>query len=117
MTRQAGASSTTRRLSMSALKPPASYPVTESSLDTALRYETVIALLEPRWRPDLEILEVGSGSAGVTEFLRQRVTGVDTAFERTAERASPYLEQVVASADALPFADAHFDVVLSLEML
>jgi SAM-dependent methyltransferase len=99
------------------VKPPASYRVTESSLDTALRYETVIGLLEERWRPDLEILEVGAGSAGITEFLRHRVTGVDKAFERTAERASPYLEQVEASADDLPFPDVSFDVVISLEML
>ena len=99
------------------MKPPASYRLTESSLDAALRYETVIGLLEERWRPDLEILEVGAGSAGITEFLRHRVTGVDTAFERTAERASPYLERVEASADGLPFPDARFDVVISLEML
>jgi SAM-dependent methyltransferase len=99
------------------VKPPASYRVTESSLDTALRYETVIGLLEARWRPDLEILEVGAGSAGITEFLRHRVTGVDTAFERTAERASSYLDRVEASADDLPFPDRRFDVVLSLEML
>jgi SAM-dependent methyltransferase len=99
------------------MKPPASYAVTESSLDTALRYETVIGLLEERWRPDLDILEVGAGSAGITEFLHHRVTGVDTAFERTAERANSYLEPVEASADDLPFPDGRFDIVLSLEML
>lgn len=99
------------------MKPPASYRVTESSLDTALRYETVIGLLADGWRPDIEILEVGAGSAGITEFLSHRVTGVDLAFERTAERASPWLERVEASADELPFDDASFDVVLSLEML
>jgi SAM-dependent methyltransferase len=60
---------------------------------------------------------VGAGSAGITEFLRHRVTGVDTAFERTAERASAYLDRVEASADDLPFPDGRFDVVLSLEML
>lgn len=99
------------------MKPPARYAVTEASLDTALRYETVIGLLEERWRADLEILEVGAGSAGITEFLRHRVTGVDTAFERTAERVNSYLEPVEASADDLPFPDARFDIVLSLEML
>jgi len=99
------------------MKPPATYAVTESSLDTALRYETVIGLLEERWRTDLEIVEVGAGSAGITEFLRHRVTGVDTAFERTAERTSPYLEPVEARAEDLPFPDGRFDVVLSLEML
>ena len=77
----------------------------------------MIGLLAERYRPDLKILEVGSGSAGITEFLAHRVTGVDPAFERTAERRSPLLDPVVAAADALPFPDAAFDVVLSLEML
>ena len=99
------------------MRPPAHYRVTESSLDSALRYETVIDLLAPRWREDLEILEVGAGSAGVTEFLAHPVTGVDLAFERTAERRTRWLTQVVGSADALPFEDHSFDVVLSLEML
>ena len=97
--------------------PPTRFRITESSLDPALRYDTVIGLLAERYRPDLKILEVGSGSAGITEFLAHRVTGVDPAFERTAERRSPLLDPVVAAADALPFPDAAFDVVLSLEML
>lgn len=99
------------------MPPPAHYRVTESSLDLALRYRTVIDLLAPRWRDDLEILEVGAGSAGVTEFLDHPVTGVDTAFERTADRRTEWLTQVRGSADALPFPDGSFDVVLTLEML
>lgn len=99
------------------MKPPARYRITESSLDTALRYETVIDLLTPSWRADLDVLEVGAGSAGVTEFLDHPVTGVDPAFERTAERANDRLTRVVGSAGALPFPDASFDAVLSLEML
>jgi SAM-dependent methyltransferase len=97
--------------------PPTHFRITESSLDTALRYETVIALFADRYRADLRILEVGAGSAGVTQFLRHRVTGVDPAFERTAERATPYLEPVIGTASALPFESASFDVVLSVEML
>lgn len=96
---------------------PVRFRITESSLDTALRYETVIALLADGYRADWEILEVGAGSAGVTEFLKHPVTAVDPAFERTAERRTPYLKPVVGTADALPFQDGSFDVVLSLEML
>ncbi|MBW3609018.1 MAG: class I SAM-dependent methyltransferase [Actinobacteria bacterium] len=102
---------------MRALRPPARYDVTESNLDTALRYETVVELLADRWHPKLRVLEVGAGSAGITEFLAHPVTGVDTDFDRTAERASARLQQVRASADAMPFANASFDVVISLEML
>jgi SAM-dependent methyltransferase len=99
------------------MRPPTRFQITESSLDTALRYETVIGLFADRYRPDLRILEVGAGSAGVTEFLQHPVTGVDPAFERTAERRTAYLEPVVGSAESLPFDDESFDVVLSLEML
>jgi hypothetical protein len=46
--------------------PPTRFRITESSLDTALRYETAIGLIADRYRPDLRILEVGAGSAGIT---------------------------------------------------
>ncbi len=99
------------------MRPPARYRITESSLDTALRYQTAIGLFADRYRPDLAILEVGAGSGGITEFLDHPVTGVDIAFSRTAERATALLTQVEASAEALPFPDASYDIVLSLEML
>jgi hypothetical protein len=63
--------------------PPTAFRLTAGNLDTALRYHAAIELLAERWRPDLDILEVGSGSGGVTEFLQHPVTGVDPAFERT----------------------------------
>ena len=94
---------------------PARFEVSPVTLDVALRYRSVIELM--RWRPGMDVLEVGSGSGGVTEFLHAPVTGVDTAFERTAGRATPYLTPVEARAEALPFADASFDAVLCVEML
>lgn len=97
--------------------PPARFAPTHVTLDAALRYRAVVDLLRDRWRDDLDILEVGSGSAGITEFLDHPVTGVDTAFDRTAERATDRLTRVEGRADALPLPDASFDVVLSLEML
>ena len=99
------------------MEPPARYRITESNLDTALRYKTAIGLLADRYRPDLDVLEVGAGSGGITEFLAHPVTGVDIAFDRTAERETAWLTRVEASASALPFPDASFDVALSLEML
>jgi len=99
------------------LSPPTHYEITESSLDTALRYETVIGLFADLYRNDLDILEVGAGSAGITQFLQHPVVGVDTAFERTSERQTDLLTQVAGSAAELPFEDGSFDVVLSLEML
>jgi SAM-dependent methyltransferase len=96
---------------------PTRYEITPVTLDSALRYREAIELIRPLHRPGLRILEVGSGAGGVTDFLRTPVTGVDTTFERTEDRATSSLTRVEARADALPFADGSFDVVLSLEML
>src|SRR4051794_26584449 len=97
--------------------PPVHIAVDDGNFDMALRYDAVIRLFADRYRPDLDILEVGSGSGGVTQFLHHPVTGVDRAFERTAETTTEWLQPVHGSADDLPLADASFDVVLSLEML
>lgn len=99
------------------MKPRERYPVTPWNIDGAMRYWMVTRLFEDLYRPDLEIVEIGSGAAGITEFLDHPVTGVDTAFERTAERANPRLTPVVGTATDLPFEDSSADVVLCLEML
>lgn len=93
------------------------FEVFPHNIDGALRYFTVIRLLAERFRPGMRILEVGSGAGGVTEFLRYPVTGVDPNFERTADRGTEWLEPVAGSAEALPFPDASFEAVLSVEML
>ena len=98
-------------------EPPAVFRINPANFDSALRCAEVIDLLRGHFRPEIRILEVGSGAAGVTTFLKFPVVGVDTAFERTADIGTPYLIQVPASAAELPFEDADFDVVLSLEML
>ena len=98
-------------------QPPAVFRINPDNFDSALRCHEVINLLRGHFRPGVEILEVGSGSAGVTTFLKFPVVGVDTAFERTAAIATPYLVPIQGSATDLPFEDASFDVVLSLEML
>jgi SAM-dependent methyltransferase len=96
---------------------PERFRVTPWNIDAAWRYAAVVDDLRDVWRDDLEVAEIGSGSAGLTEFVEHPVTGVDVAFERTAETASPLLRRVEGSATALPFADASFDVVVCLEML
>ena len=91
--------------------------VTRRNLDAAWRYAAVMDRLRDIWRDDLAIAEIGSGSGGLSEFVDHPITGVDEAFDRTAEAINPQLRQVPGSAGALPLADASFDVVLSLEML
>ncbi|HEY8581492.1 MAG TPA: methyltransferase domain-containing protein [Capillimicrobium sp.] len=96
---------------------PERFAVTPWNIDPAWRYGMVIDQLRDLWRDDLEIAEIGSGAAGITEFLDHPVTGVDPAFERTGDKANPRLTRVEGTATELPFADASFDVVLSLEMM
>jgi SAM-dependent methyltransferase len=96
---------------------PERFAITPWNIDPALRYAFVVDQLRDGWRDDLRIVEIGSGAAGITEFLDHPVTGVDSAFERTDDKANPRLEQVQGTATDLPFADASYDVVLSLEMM
>jgi SAM-dependent methyltransferase len=96
---------------------PTRFRLRAGTLDTALRYDAVLQLLAERWRPDMRVLEVGSGSGGVTEYLAHPVTGVDPAFERTSTRSTEWLEQRPGSATALPAEDASFDAVLCVEVV
>jgi SAM-dependent methyltransferase len=96
---------------------PTRFRLRAGNLDTALRYEMVLRLLAERWRPGMRVLEVGSGSGGVAEYLSYPVTGVDPAFERTAERSTEWLSRVPGRADALPLEDASFDAVLCVEVV
>lgn len=96
---------------------PERFDVTPWNIDPALRYGMVIDQLRDVWQDDLRIVEIGSGAAGITEFLDHPVTGVDSFFERTDDKASRWLERVEGTATELPFADDSYDVVLSLEML
>ena len=96
---------------------PERFDITPWNIDPAWRYAAVIDQLRDIWRDDITIAEIGSGAAGITEFLDHPVTGVDSAFERTDDKANPLLTQVVGTATDLPFADASYDVVLSLEMM
>ena len=106
-----------RTMTGEGLKPPTHFHISAQNLDTALRYQRAIALFADLYRPDLSIVEVGSGSAGITEFLEHPVTGVDVDFERTAERRRGLLNQVPGAADHLPLLSASYDVVVSLDML
>lgn len=96
---------------------PERFAVAPWNIDPALRYAFVIDQLRDLWRDDLAIAEIGSGAAGITEFLDHPVTGVDSAFERTEDKANPRLTRVEGTATELPFDDDAFDVVLSLEMM
>src|SRR3954447_3167799 len=97
--------------------PRTHFRVTSNTIDAALRYRAAFDLLEGRLRPGARLLEVGSGAGGAAEWIDAEIVGIDTAFNRTAERARPNLIQRQGSVTAIPEPDASFDAVLCLDML
>jgi len=87
------------------------YP--ESSLDTDLRYKPIVSFLREKLKDKPKILEVGSGSAGITRYLNYPLTGVDKAFSKP----SRLVKQVKVSGVKLPFENDSFDFVISVDML
>jgi hypothetical protein len=82
--------------------------------NVTIRYAPVIAYLRKSGIMNRSILEVGSGSVGITRYLNQEVTGVDISFSGPA---SSHLKQTLASATNLPFDNESFDFVISLDVL
>ena len=83
-------------------------------LDEALRYFPVFKAIKKYKRKDPTILEVGSGSAGITCILRRKVVGLDRDFKGPK---LGYLRAIKGTAICLPFKDATFDFVISVDML
>lgn len=82
--------------------------------ETALRYLPIVELLKKLNSVNSNILEVGSGSYGITPYLKRGVTGVDTDF---SEPEYPLLKQVESSGEKLPFKDNQFEVVILSDVL
>lgn len=82
-------------------------------LNRWVRYYPLVDLLA---NPGAEtILEVGSGSLGLGEFVRRKFVGCDLTFEG-GQRARTILP-VSASGTRLPFRDASFGLVVCLDTM
>lgn len=77
-----------------------------------MRYLPVLDDL--RRKHPARILEVGSGSTGLGPYWKHPLIGCDIRF---TDPLHPHLRGVCASATALPFGDAAFDCVCSLDLL
>lgn len=82
------------------------------SPDTALRYLPIVDDLQKL--PKGTILDVGSGSLGITPYLKRNVTGVDVTFRPPY---SKLLQRVKGTATKLPFKTQSFDYVLCVDTL
>jgi hypothetical protein len=85
-----------------------------NSMDMALRYHPIVAFLRPRLEPGTRIVDVGSGSVGITPYLRHTVFGVDRSFD--GPRATR-LVRCTGDVLALPFADRSVDITLCVDTL
>ncbi|MEW6661065.1 MAG: class I SAM-dependent methyltransferase [Bacillota bacterium] len=81
-------------------------------LDLLMRYAPLVECLQRQ--KAASILEVGSGSYGITRFYRRRVVALDTSFPPPV---SPYLEPRIGTATSLPFPGLSFDFVISVDVL
>jgi len=80
------------------------------SLDVDLRYLPVVRFLRNN-HLNASLLEVGSSSTGITPYVSSTVVGADAMFPGSiAEQLIP-----VVTRHPLPFRDASFDVVVSLD--
>lgn len=81
-------------------------------LNRLARYQPIVQFLERH--PNASVLEVGSGSLGLGEFIDRAFVGCDLQFNGSK---SPGMQPVAASALALPFRDNDFDIVVCSDVI
>src|SRR3989338_5574844 len=89
----------------------------ERNINLILRYFPIVKKLKEissKAKKPLNVLEIGSGSIGITRFFNGEVVGIDVEPEKYK---NPRLTFIKGSATNLPFADSSFDVVVSVDTL
>lgn len=85
--------------------------------DAALRYRPIVEKLEKsKWRK-LTVLEVGSGTNGISDYYSGQVTGVDANFEKTKTDKNPNIKHIKGSIFKLPFREGSFYNVVCVDTL
>ncbi len=82
--------------------------------EAALRYAPVVEEIKRLKLADSKILEVGSGSLGITPYLKRQVDGVDVDFTGPQ---SEFINKIKGSATQLPQRKNSYDVVISVDTL
>jgi SAM-dependent methyltransferase len=91
-------------------------------LNHLVRFEPVLGLVLAAGGPGTHLLDVGSGSQGISTLLPEdwRVTAVDADFADYAPSAGPRRlapNQQLGDVRELPFADRSFDVTVAVDLL
>lgn len=81
-------------------------------LDQAIRFGAILA--QPEFEKGGNLLEVGSGSRGISALINEKVIAIDVAF---TERPAPGMTAVKASATHLPLRGNCFDRAVCSDML
>ncbi len=83
-------------------------------LNWKIRYSKILAGTPELFDPAYSVVEVGSGSFGIAQFLDRKVLGVEP---NPAVSGNENLEIIEGSILALPFADGEIDYVLCVDVL
>lgn len=81
--------------------------------EVALRYMPIVKTIK-KYSASSTILEVGSGSLGISPYLGRSITGVDQNFEGPK---LGLMHEIKGDATELPFKDRSYDIVISVDML
>lgn len=82
--------------------------------EAAIRYLPIVELLKKENLQNSTILEIGSGSYGITPYLKKRVTGLDNDF---SEPETKLLKQIKGTGKKLPFKNNEFEAVILSDVL
>lgn len=87
------------------------------NIDAALRYQPIVKKLESsKWRK-YPILEIGSGTNGVTDYYEGEVIGLDSDFSKTKIEKNKNIEHKKGSIVKLPFKESSFYQVICVDTL
>lgn len=89
----------------------------EVNFDTILRYDPIVKIINQSGFNKYPILEVGSGTNGISDYYKGKVVGVDSDFSRTGEEKNLNITHVRGQATKLPFQNNSFYYVVCLDTL
>lgn len=82
--------------------------------ETALRYLPVVAEIKRLKLTKSKILEVGSGSLGITPYLKEKIDGLDVDFSGPQ---TTLVNPILGDATNIPFRKNSYDVVIAVDVL